>query len=89
MKTIDAAEFKEQCLDLLAHLDAEGWVVTREGKPVARVMPYARRFPPRIGSLRDKIDVRGELLTTGVVWDAGTQSRDRRRGIQDICGIVY
>ena len=40
MKTIDAAEFKEQCLALLDNLDQEGLVVTRRGKPVARLIPF-------------------------------------------------
>ena len=39
MKTIGATEFKEQCLALLDQLDAEGLVVTKHGKPVARVIP--------------------------------------------------
>ena len=39
MRTIEAAEFKEQCLALLDRLDADGLIVTRHGKPVARVIP--------------------------------------------------
>ena len=74
MKTIGAAKFKEQCLALLDQLDAEGWVVTKHGKPVARVLPYERRFAPLIGSLRDKIEVHGDLLTTGVRWNASAES---------------
>ena len=40
MKTIAAAEFKEECLTLLEELDAEGRIVTKQGAPVARVIPY-------------------------------------------------
>ena len=40
MKSIGAAKFKEQCLSLLDHLDAEGLIVTKHGKPVARVLPF-------------------------------------------------
>ena len=36
MKTIEAAKFKEQCLTLLDRLDAEGLIVAKHGKPVAR-----------------------------------------------------
>ena len=74
MKTIGAAKFKEQCLALLDQLDAEGWVVTKHGKPVARVLPYERRFAHLVGSLRDKIEVHGDLLTTGVHWNASAES---------------
>ncbi len=70
MKTIGAARFKEQCLALLDHLDADGLVITKRGKPVARVLPYERRCADLIGSLRDKIEIRGDLLTTGVRWNA-------------------
>lgn len=74
MKTIGAAKFKEQCLALLDRLDAEGLVVTKHGKPVARVLPYERRFAPLIGSLRDKIRISGDLQTTGIRWNADAES---------------
>lgn len=73
MKTIGAAKFKEQCLALLDRLDVEGLVVTKHGKPVARVIPYDQQCADLIGSLRDKIKVRGDLLATGVRWDADAQ----------------
>ena len=65
MKTIDVAKFKEQCLPLLDHLDPDGLVVTKHGKPVARVLPCERRFVPRIGTLRNKIRIHGDTLNTG------------------------
>lgn len=74
MKTIGAAKFKEQCLGLLDRLDADGLVVTKHGKPVARVLPYERRFAPLIGSLTDKVRIRGDLQTTGVRWNADAES---------------
>lgn len=74
MKTIGAAKFKEQCLALLDRLDIEGLVVTKHGKPVARVIPYDRQCADLIGSLREKIEVRGDILTTGARWDADAQS---------------
>ena len=74
MKTIGAAKFKEQCLSLIDHLDPDGLVVTKHGKPVARVLPYERRFAPLIGSLRDKIEIHGDILNTGSVWQASVES---------------
>ena len=70
MRTVDAGTFKEQCLALLEELDADGLVVTKHGRPVARVLRYENRFAPLIGSLSDKIRVRGDLLSTGAQWDA-------------------
>lgn len=74
MKTVGAAKFKQQCLSLLDHLDPEGLVVTKHGKPVAHVLPYERRFAPLIGSLQDKIRVEGDLLSTGSAWQAHAES---------------
>ena len=73
MKEIGAAKFKEQCLALLDQLDADGLIVTKRGKPVARVVPYDSQDAELIGSLRHKIEVRGDLLTTGLHWDANAQ----------------
>ena len=71
MRTIGTAEFKEQCLALLDQVDADGLIVNRHGKPVARVVPYDRQHDDRqhadlIGSLRHKIRIRGYILTTGL-----------------------
>ena len=74
MKTVGAAKFKEQCLSLIDHLDPDGLVVTKHGKPVARVLPYERRFAPLIGSLREKIEIHGEILNTGSRLQATVKS---------------
>lgn len=74
MREIGAAKFKEQCLALLDQLDAEGLIVTKRGKPVARVVPYESEGAELIGSLRHKINVKGDLLTTGLRWDADAES---------------
>ena len=69
MKQIGAAKFKEQCLALLDDLTPEGLVITKHGKPVARVVPIGCEGSDLIGSLQDKIAVRGNLESTGVTWD--------------------
>ncbi len=74
MKTMGAAKFKEQCLALLDRLDTDGLVITKHGKPVARVIPYDRRDADLIGSLRHKIEVTGDIFTTGVRWGADAES---------------
>ena len=74
MKSIGAAKFKEQCLALLDQLDADGLIVTKHGKPVARVVPYDNEGAELIGSLRNKIKVKGDVFTTGLRWDADAQS---------------
>ena len=74
MKKIGAAQFKEQCLALLDTLTAEGLIITKHGKPVARVVPYPRASADLIGSLRGKIEVHGDILSTGIGWDASAES---------------
>lgn len=74
MKSIGAAKFKEQCLALLDHLDADGLVVTKHGKPVARVVPYASEDADLIGSMAHKMKIKGDLFTTNLHWDAYGQS---------------
>ena len=73
-KKIGAARFKEQCLNLIEGLTPEGLVITRRGRPVARVLPYPEDHASLIGSLRDKIRVRGEIMATGIRWDADGRS---------------
>ena len=74
MKKIGAAKFKEQCLAILDKLTPEGLIVTKHGKPVARVIPYPRQPEYLIGCLADKIEIHGDILSTGISWDADAQS---------------
>jgi prevent-host-death family protein len=70
VKSIGAAQFKEKCLALLDEVGPEGIVVTKHGKPVAKLIPIETDSAALIGSLRGKIEIRGDILSTGVEWDA-------------------
>ncbi|MGH7728011.1 MAG: type II toxin-antitoxin system Phd/YefM family antitoxin [Vulcanimicrobiaceae bacterium] len=70
MKQIAAAQFKAQCLALLDEVDREGIVITKRGKPVAKLIPYGSDSAQLIGSLRGKLEIRGEILSTGAKWNA-------------------
>jgi prevent-host-death family protein len=70
MKTIAAAKFKEQCLKLLEEVGREGIVITKHGKPVARLVPINEPHSSMIGKFKGKVRVNGDLLSTGAVWDA-------------------
>ncbi len=74
MQTIGAAQFKAQCLALLDELEADGLIVTKHGKPVARVLPYPEQDADLIGSLRDKVKIKGDISTTGIRWNANAES---------------
>ena len=70
MKQIPAAKFKEQCLALLESVDPDGIVITKRGKPVAKLIPLGTDAASLIGSLRGKIRIKGDILSTGLEWDA-------------------
>ena len=42
-------------------------------QPVARLLPIDVESDRLIGSLRHKLDVRGDLLSTGVTWKANAE----------------
>lgn len=70
MKEIGAAKFKEQCLAILDQIDAEGIVITKRGKPVAKLIRIHTEPSELIGSLKGKIKIKGNILSTGSRWDA-------------------
>ena len=70
MKQIAAAKFKEHCLSLLDEVDPDGIVITKRGKPVARLIPFASDSASLIGSLSGKVRIKGNILSTAVDWDA-------------------
>jgi prevent-host-death family protein len=70
MRQLNASKFKEQCLALLDNLDPEGIVITKHGKPVARLVPVASECAGLIGSMKGKIKVKGDIFSTGIRWNA-------------------
>ena len=78
MKKIEAAKFEEQCLELLDDLDTDGLIITRDGVPVARVLPYVCDDGDLIGSLRNELEVKGDVFTTGCLWEANTMDEGPR-----------
>ncbi len=70
-RVITATEFKARCLRILEELDPNGILVTKKGRPIAKVIPVSEESNKRlIGSMKGKIKVRGDLLSTGVKWNA-------------------
>ena len=69
-RTIGAAQFKEKCLALIESLGPDGIVITKHGKPVARLIPFASDSSDLIGSLSAKVTIKGNILSTGADWNA-------------------
>ena len=70
MKQIPAAKFKEQCLSLLDRVGEEGIVITKRGKPVAKLIPIRTESAELIGRLKGRVKVKGNILSTGLKWHA-------------------
>jgi antitoxin (DNA-binding transcriptional repressor) of toxin-antitoxin stability system len=70
-KTISASEFKAKCLQIFDELDAEGIVIEKRGKPVAKVIPVGRADNSSlIGSMKGSIKISGDIFSTGLKWRA-------------------
>jgi prevent-host-death family protein len=73
MKTVSAAEFKNSCLALLAEVERTRIpvVVTRHGKPFARIAPVTVSSEVDANPLRDSIEFESDIVSpTGAEWQA-------------------
>jgi prevent-host-death family protein len=70
VKTVPAAKFKEQCLALLDKVDPDGIIITKYGKPLAKLIPVHTDSANLIGSFKGKIKIKGNILTTDIKRDA-------------------
>ncbi len=69
--SIDLADFKLRCLEILEQLVAPGLIITKEGRPLARITPVAAvNNEPLIGSMKGQIAIHGDVFSTGIEWDA-------------------
>jgi prevent-host-death family protein len=70
-ETLTATEFKAKCLRILENLGPEGLTVTKRGRPIARVTPVSVNGHAKFyGYLKGKIKIKGDILTTGIKWNA-------------------
>ena len=69
-KIMGAALFKERCLSLLDTVGVDGIIITKHGKPVARLVPIESESTELLGALEGKLKITGDIISTGVAWDA-------------------
>jgi prevent-host-death family protein len=69
-RQIAAARFKERCLAIIDHVDDDGIVITKHGKPVAKLIPIRAESAALIGALKSHLSPTGELLSTRAKRDA-------------------
>jgi len=73
MKTIMASEFKAKCLKIMDQvaLSGEEVVVTKNGVPVGKFVPYRSKPKTLRGLHAGKVRTHGDLIQpSGEVWDA-------------------
>ena len=67
-KKIGATEFKATFSSLLNNLDPEGIIITKSGKPVAKLIPIESDMMDFFGKFKDKVKVHGSTLSTDTEW---------------------
>ena len=74
-RTINAAEFKATCLELLDEVAESGeeLVITKNGRPVSRLVPFREQPQSLFGIDRGRIEILGDIIEPiDVEWEAET-----------------
>ena len=72
-RTIKASDFKATCLRLMDEVAESGdeIVITKNGWPTARLVPYRKRFRDWFGADRGSIEILGDIISpSDVEWEA-------------------
>jgi antitoxin (DNA-binding transcriptional repressor) of toxin-antitoxin stability system len=71
MKVLSVSDFREQGLQLLDALPAEGVVITKRGRPISKITPAPASCSDLIGSIKDlTVSPQDDLFSTEMVRDA-------------------
>ena len=64
-RTMKASEFKAKCLRLMDEVAEHGEeiVITKNGRPVARLAPYRRKSKMPFGRNRENIRILGDIVS--------------------------
>ncbi len=72
-RKIKASEFKAKCLALMDEVERTGQslVITKNGRPVAELVPHRPRRKNARGILKDRLFIEGDIISPiDVEWDA-------------------
>jgi len=72
MQTIKASEFKAKCLHLMEVVNEtnEEIIITKNGKPISRLVPYIKQVDSLFGLHEGKLKSSDEeIYSTGEKWD--------------------
>ena len=70
---IAAGEFKTHCLKLMDEVKEKhsSFVITKRGRPVAKLVPVDESPVPLFGFLKGRARIKGDIVaSTGEVWHA-------------------
>jgi len=75
MKTMPAGEFKTHCLRVMAEVQRkrEPVLITKKGRPVAKLVPLEAPTTEVVGCLRGKVEILGDIVSPVVPaeeWEA-------------------
>ena len=78
---INAAEFKAKCLKLIDEVASthEPLIITKRGKPVAKVVPIIDEMPKSLfGYMKGTVTINGDIVAPlDEVWSAESGDEDR------------
>ncbi len=68
MKTVPAGAFKAQCLAIMDEVQArrEGVLITKHGKPVAKLVPADEETDGIYNFLRGKGEIKGDIIAPAI-----------------------
>ena len=63
-REIPAGEFKAKCLKLMDEVAASGeeLIITKRGKPIARLVPTAEERSSQVGCMKGSITILGDII---------------------------
>lgn len=70
---LPAGEFKARCLQVMEQVrtTCRPIVITKRGKPIARLVPLDEEIPSIIGRMRGTVTIHGDIVgPTGEQWNA-------------------
>jgi prevent-host-death family protein len=71
MKTMAAGEFKAKCLQVMdqVHSTRTPVVITKRGRPIAKLVPAEELRTTAFDSLKGKIEILGDIVSPVVPWE--------------------
>lgn len=71
--TIPAGEFKAKCLQLMDEVNQlhKELIITKHGKPVAKLVPFEEKELPLFGCMKGTMTIHGDIMAPiDIEWDA-------------------